>query len=192
LRKVDIQGKRQVFDDIFRIEEATLRYQRFDGTMSSTFRRLNFVRGDSAAAIVLNTDTERVILTDQFRYPAYENGPGWITEIIAGMVDGDDSPEDTIRREILEETGYQTGHLKHITTFYVSPGGTSERVVLFYAEVTNEDKIGKGGGIEVEGEDIQLVEPSLEELRSMMDSGAIADAKTIIGALWLLRERKSQ
>jgi nudix-type nucleoside diphosphatase (YffH/AdpP family) len=183
--KVEIHQKRRVFDGFFKIDQAELQYQKFDGTMSPVVTRLNFDRGDSAAAVVLNVDTRKVIMVNQFKYPAYEKGPGWITEVVAGMIDGDETPEAAMRREILEEIGYETHHLEHISTFYVSPGGTSERIVLFYAEVANSGRRGDGGGLAAEGEDIKLVELSLAEVREMLASKAIEDAKTIIGLNWL-------
>jgi nudix-type nucleoside diphosphatase (YffH/AdpP family) len=190
--KVDIKSKRLVFDDFFKVEEATLRYQRFDGTMSATVSRRNFVRGDSVAAIVFNADTQHVILVNQFKYPTYDKGPGWICEVVAGILEESESPEDAIRRELIEEIGYRSRRLRHISTFYVSPGGTSERIILFYAEVTNEDRIGSGGGVEAEGENIRLVELSLSDLHSALESNDIVDAKTLVGALWLQQENERQ
>jgi nudix-type nucleoside diphosphatase (YffH/AdpP family) len=190
--KVDIKSKRLVFDDFFKVEEATLRYQRFDGTMSATVSRRNFVRGDSVAAIVFNADTQHVILVNQFKYPTYDKGPGWICEVVAGILEESESPEDAIRRELIEEIGYRSRRLRHSSTFYVSPGGTSERIILFYAEVTNEDRIGSGGGVEAEGENIRLVELSLSDLHSALESNDIVDAKTLVGALWLQQENERQ
>src|SRR5215469_14969066 len=150
--KVEIYSRQRVFDRFFKIDEATLRYERFDGNMSPQVTRLNFERGDSVAAVVFNTDTKKVILVNQFKYPSYEKGPGWITEIIAGMIAPHESPEAAVRREIMEETGYHVSHVEHIWTFYVSPGGSSERIILFYAEVTDSCQSGKGGGEVSEGE----------------------------------------
>jgi nudix-type nucleoside diphosphatase (YffH/AdpP family) len=160
--------------------------------MSATVSRRNFVRGDSVAAIVFNADTQHVILVNQFKYPTYDKGPGWICEVVAGILEESESPEDAIRRELIEEIGYRSRRLRHSSTFYVSPGGTSERIILFYAEVTNEDRIGSGGGVEAEGENIRLVELSLSDLHSALESNDIVDAKTLVGALWLQQENERQ
>jgi ADP-ribose pyrophosphatase len=160
--------------------------------MSATVSRRNFVRGDSVAAIVFNADTEHVILVNQFKYPTYDKGPGWISEVVAGILEEGESPEEAIRRELIEEIGYRPRRLRHICTFYVSPGGTSERIILFYAEVTDEDRIGSGGGVEAEGENIRLVELSLSDLRSALESNDIVDAKNLVGALWLQQENIRQ
>ena len=185
MKKVIIDNKTRVFDDFFKIEEAYLSYEKFDGSMSDSVRRLNFERGDSVAAMVLNIDTQRLILINQFRYPTCEKGPGWTSEVIAGMLSSGEEPEEAMRREILEEIGYRAGSLTHISTFYASPGGSSERIILYYAEVTNQDKIESGGGLIEEGEDIEIVETPLAEALVQMGSGQIVDAKTVIGLLWL-------
>ncbi len=182
---VDVQNKRLVLDDKFKVEAAEVRFRKFNGEMSNAVRRLVFLRGDSAAAIILNTDTQQVLMTRQFRYATYEKGPGWLTEVVAGVVDAGEKPEETIVREIHEEIGYQAHKLTPIATFYVSPGGTSERISLYYAEVTDADHTAQGGGLVAENEDIQLVTLSLPELWHALDTGAIQDAKTLIAAQWL-------
>lgn len=185
MKKVIIESKKRIFDDFFKIDEAHLRYEKFDGRMSPVVRRLNFERGDSVAALIFNTGTRRLILVNQFKYPAFEKGQGWMTEAMAGMINEGEDPESAARREVLEETGYSPRSLEHIYTFYVSPGGTSERIILYYAEVDDDCKTGPGGGVASEDEDIVNVEMTLEEALVQVESGDIADAKTIIGILWL-------
>ena len=184
MKRVEIKEKKRIFNDFFKIDEVFLSHERFDGTMSPVMRRLNFERGDSAAAFIWKTGNRTAVLVRQFRYPTYEKGPGWITEIVAGVLEKDENPEDTIRREILEETGYDTKKIEHINTFYVSPGGTSERIILFYAEVTAGDKVSEGGGVASEHEDIRVMEYSWPQLQALMDSGEIVDAKTLIACMW--------
>ena len=185
MKKVIIDQQTRLFDDFFKVDEAYLRYERFDGTMTPVVRRLNFERGDSVSALLFNARTRRVILVNQFKYPTYEKGPGWITETMAGMVDKDERPEDAVRREILEETGYQVRDLQYISTFYVSPGGSSERVALYYAEVDDDQRAAAGGGLATENEDIAIVELGVKEALDQIESGEIADAKTIIALYWL-------
>lgn len=185
MKQVIIEESKIIFDDFFRIEEAQLRYEKFDGQMSSLVRRLNFERGDSVAALIFNPTTQHIILVNQFKYPTFEKGPGWITETMAGMVAKDESAEAAVRREVLEETGYQVSSLEHISTFYVSPGGSSERIILYYTEVDDISKIGAGGGVPSENENIVNVELTLEEALEQIDSGEIVDAKTILGIFWL-------
>src|SRR5258708_28566845 len=134
-RHVEILNQRIVFGDVLKMGEATLRFERFNGQRSEPVRRLVFERGDAAAALLLNRDTQKVILIEQFRYPTYKKGPGWLLEVVAGIVDQGEQPEETIRREVREEVGYQVSELQAIATFYVSPGGSSERVALYYSEI---------------------------------------------------------
>ena len=185
MRRVEIEEKTRILDDFFKVDAVRLRYERFDGQMSPVVRRLNFERGDSVAAIILNRTSRRLLFVNQFKYPSYEKGPGWITETVAGMVEKNESPKSAAFREIEEEMGYKVRELEHISTFYVSPGGSSERIILYYAEVDQTDKAGPGGGARGENEDIVTVELSLTEALEQIRTGQIADAKTIIGILWL-------
>src|SRR5438876_1734156 len=103
--KVEIKSKRLIFNDFFKIEEAILRYLRFDGQMSKPVRRLVFERSDAVAAIIFNRDTQKVLLINQFRYSTYDKGLGWIYEIVAGILEANEKPEEAIQREMLEEIG---------------------------------------------------------------------------------------
>jgi nudix-type nucleoside diphosphatase (YffH/AdpP family) len=182
--RVEIHSRHRVFDGFFKIDEAELAYERFDGAMTPPLKRLVFERGDSVAALVYHRDENRLLLLRQFRYPTYEKGPGWLTEVVAGMQEHSEPAVDALKREILEEIGYEVSHLEPIATFYLSPGGTSERIVLFYAEVTAAGKVGRGGGLIEENEDIVTVSYSPEELAEAVAAGQIQDAKTLIGILW--------
>lgn len=183
--KIEIQHKRLIFDDKFQIQEAQVRVQRYDGQMSNPIRRLVFERGDATAALLFNHDSQKVLLIEQFRYPTYEKGPGWIQEVVAGVIKPDENPEEAIRREIEEEVGYRAQQLTPIATFYVSPGGTSERIFLYYAEVGNNDRVSDGGGLAAENEDIRLVEYTKSDLSQALTTGQIQDAKTLIAVQWL-------
>ncbi len=187
--KFQIKSTRRILDDFFKVEEAYVCYERFDQSMSDVVRRLNVDRGDSVAAILLNRNRNNVILTKQFRYPTCASGPGWIIEIVAGMLSDGESPEDCMQREIKEETGYRVTDLTRISTFFVSPGGSSERIFLFCAEVDDHNRVDEGGGVATEHEDIQVLEFSLDDISAMLERGEIMDAKTIIALQWLLIER---
>jgi ADP-ribose pyrophosphatase len=186
MKKVSIKNKRYILDDFFKIEEAYLRFEQFNGKMSPLVRRLSLERGDSVAVLILNQNTEKLILVSQFRYPTYQNKHGWTTEAIAGMVDPGEKPEETVRRELEEETGLKIDRLEHISTFYPSPGGSSERIYLYYSEVSGEKANYKEtGGLLAHGEDVKAVEVTLEDALAKIKSGEIVDAKTIISIYWL-------
>jgi nudix-type nucleoside diphosphatase (YffH/AdpP family) len=186
-RKIVVSQSALILDDYFKVEDARVSYEKFDGTMSAPVRRLDLKRGDAVAAVVFNRAKGRVALVNQFRYATLARGEGWLTEIVAGLIDTGETPEDAVRREILEETGYEVENLERISCFYPTPGITSERIVLFYAETCGADPVSKGGGVEHEHEDIQVLELPLSEVYAMVERGAIADAKTIIGLMWLQR-----
>lgn len=185
-RRVEIVDKAEIFKKaIFRIEEAHIRYEKFNGNMSATITRLNLNRGDSVAIIAHDPEAETVIMIEQFRYPTYDKGPGWLLEIPAGIIDAGEDPTASMQREVREEIGYDIQELQHISTFYLSPGGASERIYLYYAQVSPKNHVSRGGGVINEGEDIHtLVMPVLTALRKIT-TGEIVDAKTIIGLQWL-------
>lgn len=186
MKKVEIESQRYVLQDVFRVEEVYLRFEKFDGTMSDTIRRLNFDRGDSVALLVFNPDTQKLLLVNQFRYPTYVKGPGWITETVAGIRDEGESPEETARREAQEETGLEVEKVELIASFYPSPGGSSERIYLYYVEIAGEKAMyNETGGLLDEGENIRTVELSLEEALEGIQNGTIQDGKTILGIYWL-------
>jgi ADP-ribose pyrophosphatase len=185
-RRVEIIDKKEVFKKaIFRIEEVKLRYERFNGGMSEGLTRLNLNRGDSVAIIVHDPNAQTVIMIEQFRYSTYEKGPGWMLELPAGMVKTGEDPAQTMQREVSEEIGYQVRQMQHISTFYLSPGGTSERIYLYYASATPKDHTSAGGGILSEGEDIRTLVMQVDAALRKINSGEIVDAKTIIGLQWL-------
>ncbi len=182
---VEIDSIDRLLDDFFVIEAAQLRYERFDGSMSKTVRRLSLERGDAVGVVIFNRDSQHVVLTEQFRYPAYRKGPVWMIEVVAGMIEPGADTAQTVRREVLEEVGYRLDNFESIGAFYVSPGGSSERIFLYAAEVGNHNRVARGGGLAEEGEHIRVVEMSLDEVATGLDEGFFADAKTIIGLMWL-------
>lgn len=186
--RVEIDHQEIIFRKFFfRIEEARLRHERYDGSMSDEMVRLNFDRGDSAAVVLHDPEQDTVILTEQFRYPTHAKGPGWLLEIPAGTVeeDEDDDPIRTMRREIMEEIGYHVENLEHISNFYLTPGGSSERIHLYYGTVSPQDRKGAGGGVLSEGEDIRILSMPVARAFAMIESGHLVDAKSIIGLQWL-------
>lgn len=186
MKKVLINNQQIVFNDFFKLEDALVSFEKFNGEMSEPARRLSLERGDSVAVLVFNQTTQKLILINQFRYPTYKNGDGWIIETIAGMIDKEESAEAAAKREVEEEVGLNINSMEFISTFYLSPGGSSERIHLYFSEVSGEDANYKGfGGMITEGEDIKVEEMSLNEALHGIKSGKIVDAKTILGIYWL-------
>ena len=138
-------------------------------------------RGNGATILLYNSHKRSIILTRQFRMPTYVNGnkSGLLIETCAGLLDGD-SPEDCIRRETQEETGYQLGKVTKIFESYMSPGSVTEIVHFFVAEYSPPMKISAGGGLDHEQENIEVLEMSFDEAYHLIESGDIKDAKTIM------------
>lgn len=199
--KVDIRRVRTPYEFtlpngrvLFHIEEAVLSHERFDGTMSPDLTRVNFERGDGVGVLLYASDTDDVVLVEQFRYPVYASDPpgastdrGWLVEIVAGIKDAEGRV--VAQRELLEETGYELSDpLEHLTTFYASPGGSSERIELYLARVKQVHGIRERAGLPAESEDIRPVAIPLVDALTMVRDGRIQDAKTLI-ALLMLRDR---
>jgi ADP-ribose pyrophosphatase len=180
-----IEKYRLLLNDFFKVEEAFVSFEQRDGRMSPPVRRLDLKRDDAVCALLVNKAHGTLILVRQFRYAALSRGEAWPLELIAGLIDEGESPEEAIRREILEEAGYAVGPLTRHFTFYPSPGITSERGILYYGETDGDKPVAKGGGLAEESEDIEVVEMPFAEAFAMLDRGEIVDGKTLIGLLWL-------
>ncbi len=138
-------------------------------------------RGNGATILLYNKQQQTVILTKQFRSPTYINGneTGMLIEACAGLLD-QDNPEDCIRKEAVEETGYEVSNITKIFESYMSPGSVTEIVHFFIAEYSQDMKISKGGGLEHEQEEIQVLELPIDTALQMIKSGEIKDGKTIM------------
>lgn len=167
-------------DNWYTLNKVTYSVLKKDGT-TETQSREAYDRGNGAVILLYNTDSNTVILTRQFRLPTYINGnsTGMLIEACAGLLDND-NPEDCIKRETEEETGYKISKVEKIFEAYMSPGSVTEIIYFFIAEYSNEMKINGGGGLEEEGENIEVLELSFEKSLKMIDTGEIKDAKTIM------------
>jgi nudix-type nucleoside diphosphatase (YffH/AdpP family) len=169
--------------DWYVLRKTTFDYQHSDGHWSRE-QRETYDRGDGATILLCSTDREAVLLTRQFRLPAYVNGhpDGMLLETAAGLLDSD-SPQEAIRREAAEETGHAVGRIQHVFDVYMSPGSVTERLYFFAAPYHTEAAT-RAHGIAAEGEDITTVELPFTRALAMIRSGAIADAKTIMLLHW--------
>ncbi|MDR4894207.1 MULTISPECIES: GDP-mannose pyrophosphatase NudK [unclassified Chryseobacterium] len=167
-------------DNWYILNKVTYSVSKKDGT-TETQSREAYDRGNGTVILLYNTALNTVILTRQFRLPTYINGnsTGMLIEACAGLLDND-NPEDCIKRETEEETGYKISKVEKIFEAYMSPGSVTEILYFFIAEYSHEMKINDGGGLEEEGENIEVLELSFEESLKMIDTGEIKDAKTIM------------
>ncbi|WP_415327526.1 GDP-mannose pyrophosphatase NudK [Chryseobacterium sp. MMS23-Vi53] len=177
---VNIEKTEILSDNWYTLKKVTFNIQKKDGTVEQQSREA-YDRGNGAVILLYNKDAKTVILTRQFRLPTYINGnsTGMLIEACAGLLDND-NPEECIKRETEEETGYKISHVEKIFEAYMSPGSVTEILYFFIAEYSTDMKITDGGGLEDEGENIEVLELSFEETLKMIDSGEIKDAKTIM------------
>jgi GDP-mannose pyrophosphatase NudK len=178
--KVKVLKTEVLSDNWYTLRKVTYEYTRSNGT-SQTQSREAYDRGNGAAILLYNKDQKTVILTRQFRLPTFINGnpSGMLIEACAGLLDAD-NPEDCIKRETEEETGYKVSHVQKIFEAYMSPGSVTEMLYFFVAEYSKSMKVNDGGGLDHEEEDIQVLELSLDAAMQMVKSGEIRDAKTIM------------
>ena len=189
--KVKILEENREYDGFFKIDRAVLQHEKFSGEMSETITRLDFNRGNTVAVLLYDEDNDSVVLIKQFRYSAYvNNGPGWILEIVAGIIDKGRDAVSVAHAELMEEAGYEVRTLEFINSFYVSPGGTSEKIDLYLGLAHR--KVNSGGGKPDEGEDIQVMEMPFDEAMRMVETGEICDAKTIIALQWLKLQKMDE
>ncbi|MEW5010175.1 MAG: GDP-mannose pyrophosphatase NudK [Cycloclasticus sp.] len=172
--------KKLLSDNWYRLHKYSFDFQLASGLWQRQQREV-YDRGNGASILLYNPATQQVILTRQFRLPTYLNGnsDGLLIEACAGLLDGD-SPEVCIRKETEEETGYQVGAIKKVFQAYMSPGAVTEIIHFFIAEYSPEMKISEGGGLADEQENIEVLELSFDEAYTMIETGDIVDAKTIM------------
>lgn len=177
---IKIKNIEVLSDNWYTLRKITYDYLQKDGTWI-TQNREAYDRGNGATILLYNTDQKTVILIKQFRLPSFMNGnqTGVLIESCAGLLDKD-NPEECIRRETEEETGYKINKVKKIFEAYMSPGSVTEILHFFIAEYTKQMKVSEGGGLAIEQEDIEVLEMPYEEALLMIDTGEIRDAKTII------------
>lgn len=153
-------------------------------------RREIYHRGEASAILLYDRKRDCVVFVKQFRLPAYlADAPAWMLEVPAGIVD-EGTPEDTIIREAMEETGYRVRDANFLFRAFMSPGSFMERVNFYYALVDADDRVETGGGLEDEHEDIEVLEVPLADAFSMIENGEIFDAKTIMLLQWAALNRE--
>ncbi len=177
---INITKTEVLSDNWYTLRKVTYEYLNKNGQWE-THEREAYDRGNGATILLYNTKTKKIVLTNQFRLPTYVNGndSGMMIETCAGLLD-QDNPEDCIKKETQEETGYKITKVKKIFEAYMSPASVTEIVYFFIAEYSKEMKISEGGGLEEEQENIEVLELDFKQALEMMDAGTIKDAKTIM------------
>ena len=178
--KVNIEKTEILSDNWYTLKKVTFNISKKDGTVETQSREA-YDRGNGAVILLYNTASGKIILTRQFRLPTFINGnpDGMLIEACAGLLDND-NPEECIKRETEEETGYKISKAEKIFEAYMSPGSVTEILHFFIAQYNEEMKMTEGGGLADEGENIEVLEFSFEKALKMIDNGEIRDAKTIM------------
>ena len=177
--RVRVKEVRVLSDNHYLLKATTFEFRRANGEWQTQHRE-TYDRGNGATLLPYNLAQGTVVLVRQFRYPAYVNGyDDLLIEAAAGLLDNE-TPEMRIRAEAEEETGYRLGEIRKIFEAFMSPGSITEKLHFFVAEYKPKMKVGSGGGIADEGEDIEVLELPIDQAMAMITDGRIADAKTII------------
>lgn len=178
--RVRIVAEQLLSDDWYVLKKTTFDYRCRDDRWRRQSRE-TYDRGNGAVLLLFNVEHDTVVLTRQFRFPAYVNGcpDGLLIEACAGLLDGED-PRTCIRREAQEETGFVVRSPRKILEAYMSPGSVTEKLHFFVAEYAPQDRQSSGGGDVAEGEDIEVLEMPLAQALQMIAGGAIQDGKTIM------------
>lgn len=180
MEQVKIIKEELLSDNWYTLKKYTYEIVKSDGRRQQQTREV-YDRGNGAVILLYNLQNRKVILTRQFRLPSFVNGnkEGDLIEACAGLLD-QDNPEEAIKRETEEETGYRISQVKKIFEAYMSPGSVSEILYFFIAEYSQSMKVHAGGGIEHEQEDIEVLEMDIDDALSLIETGGIRDAKTIM------------
>jgi nudix-type nucleoside diphosphatase (YffH/AdpP family) len=177
--RIRVKDIRLLSDNHYILKTATFEWRRGNGEWQIQHREF-YDRGNGAALLPYNLARRTVVLVRQFRYPAFVNGhDDLLIEAAAGLLDNS-SPEARIRAEAEEETGYRLGKIEKVFEAFMSPGSVTEKLHFFVGEYDPSMRIGSGGGIADEGEDIEVLELAIDQALAMIGDGRIVDAKTIM------------
>lgn len=189
-KRLEILGKETVYQGFFRLDRYRLRHSLFGGGESKVLVRELFERGHAVGVLPYDPVRDEVVLVEQFRVGALEEPDGpWLLEIVAGMIEPGEQPQEVAHREAAEEAGCVLQELVPVARYYSSPGGSSERVTVFCARGSTE---GLGGihGEPSEGEDIRVVVLPFAEAFALVENGRIKAALPIIALQWLALNRE--
>lgn len=186
---VEVDEDRTVWRGFFKLRALSLRHKLFRGGWGKPISRELFVRPPAVGVLPYDPGLDAVLLIEQFRVGALARSGGpWLTELVAGLIDSDESPEAVARREALEEAGVHIGQLESIAQYYSSPGASDEYFYLYLGHASLE---GAGGlfGLPEEGEDIRARVFSFDQAMAMLDEGHTDNAHTVIALQWLRANR---
>lgn len=183
-KDVEILSTQTLFQGFFKMVKYRFRHRLFEGGWSQPVERELFVRGHAAAMLPYDAQRDEVVLIEQIRVGTLEQEYPWQIEIVAGIMDADESPEELVRREAVEEAGLEVQQLVKVTSYYPSAGGCSEKLDVFVGQVDATDA-GGVHGLDYENEDIRVLVVSRQEAMMMLADGKIENGASIIALQWL-------
>ncbi|AYD00445.1 NUDIX hydrolase [Neorhizobium sp. NCHU2750] len=187
--RVRLVSRRTLWKGFVHLEMMTFEQRLRDGSVVTVDREVHD-HGSAAAILLHDAADDTVVLVRQFRFGAFANGdPAYMLEIPAGLVDHGEEPADAVVRETMEETGFSIEKARYICEVHASPGALTEKLSLFVATIDAGKKVGLGGGLEGEAEDIEIVTIGLDAAYLLIGTGEITDAKTIIALQWAMLHR---
>lgn len=187
--RFEIVDRETCFQGYFRLDRLRFRFQLYRGGWSRVVEREVFERGHAACVLLYDPSVDRVVLVEQFRAAAIGTSHGpWLIETVAGIIEDGETPAEVVRRETMEEAGCEVGELERIGEILVSPGGTSERLVLYCGRV-DASKAGGIYGVAEEDEDIRVITMTSDEAFAAMAEGRICTTNAVIPLQWLALNR---
>ena len=185
-----IHNKALVYDGHFKLARYQLSHEKYDGDSTPLFYRELVGRNNAVAMVAYDPDEDQIVLVEQFRIGAIEEEQPWLIEIVAGLIEPDEAPEQVVIRESEEEIGCSPSELIKIAGFYTSPGGNSEWIELFIGKISVHE-LAESGGLEDEAEDIRIIVLPADEIPYMLATGEVRSAIAIIGLQWFVANREN-
>ncbi|MDB6061673.1 MAG: protein containing C-terminal region of TrgB protein [Verrucomicrobiaceae bacterium] len=187
---VTIANEEIVYDGFFKVRKVQLSHLKFDGTQSSVMTRELVLRKEAAGVLIYDPQLDAVALIEQFRIGAIDRGGSpWLLELVAGLIDTDESPIEVARREAQEEAGCEVLEMESVLDYFPSPGGTEEYFHLFCGRADLRN-VGGIHGLPEEHEDIRVQVVSFDAAVQLLNDGELCNAQTIIAMLWLQLNRQ--
>lgn len=178
-----ILASESLYKGFYQMNKLSIAHQRFEGGEQRIEREL-LNRPNAVCVLLVDLAADKFVFVEQFRVGAMHTPNPWLIELVAGLIDKDETPEEVGRREAMEEAGVELGRMEFITKYFPSPGGTNEWIYLYVAEVDSQQASGIHGLAE-EGEDIRVLTPSIDEGLCWLAEGRINNAASIIACQWL-------
>ena len=187
----EIVKRECMYKGFFQLEKITLRHALFNGGTSKDIIRELLVRQEGVCVLIFDPTNDLYLFVEQFRVGALDEDRAWLFELVAGLIDKDEQPEEVARREAFEEAGVVLGKMKFISQYIPSPGGSQEKVYLYIAEANLTSIDGTVHGLEEEGEDIKVHVMPCDSAYALMEKGKVNNPAALIALMWMQLHKKS-